>query len=56
MFSLRQCGFSSGSLHVLWFPLKTCKLGVRLTCRYKWPVDVNVDDCSSVYVSPAMNW
>ena len=46
-----------GLLRVLRFPptvQKTCKTGVRLIGDSKLPVGVN--GCSSLYVSPVMNW
>ena len=38
--------------------LKNMQTGVRLIDQSKLPVDVNmnVDGCLSLYVSPAMNW
>ena len=37
---------------------KHVKLELRLTGHSEWPVVVNVsvDSCFSLYVSPAMNW
>ena len=54
MFSLCMPVFSSVSSH----SPKIYKLGVRLTGHSKLPVGLNgsVNGCSSLYVSPVMNW
>ena len=55
MFSLCLSGFSPGAPASSHSP-KTCKLGFRLIGHSKLPVDVSVDGCLSLSVSPAMNW
>ena len=57
MFSPCPRGFTPGPPVSSHSP-KTCKTGVRLTGDSKLPVGVNVsvNGCSSLYVSPVMNW
>ena len=56
IFSLCLRGFSPGTL-ASFHSLKTCKLGVRLIGLSKLSLGVNVsmDGCLSLYVSPEMN-
>ena len=53
MFSPCPRGFTPGPPVSSHSP-KTCKTGVRLIGDSKLPVGVN--GCSSLYVSPVMNW
>ena len=59
MFSPCPCRFTPGPPLVSSHSPKTCKLGVGLLVTLNCPcerVNVSVNGCSPLYVSPVMNW